>query len=81
MRVRETLKKEGKDVGKFVNDITLHTLRRTFATHLAEFLPLLDISFLMGHSSINVTEKYYIYQDKAHLAQIKKKILNFLTTD
>lgn len=44
-------------------DVSIHTLRHTFASHLVmKGVDLLTVSRLLGHSSIKVTERY------AHLA-------------
>jgi integrase len=58
--IAATLIEQGNDVGQFGTKITCHTLRRTFATQLAEILSLKDLAYLMGHSSARVTEKYYV---------------------
>jgi len=41
-------------------NITLHTLRKTFGSKLVGKVPLLKISKWLGHSSIVVTESWYI---------------------
>ena len=43
-----------KDLG--FNDITVHTLRQTFASRLAQLrVPILNIQQKMGHKNINTT--------------------------
>ena len=43
-----------KDLG--FNDITVHTLRHTFASRLAQLrVPILNIQQKMGHKNINTT--------------------------
>lgn len=41
-------------------DITLHTLRKTFGSALVNNVPLKLISQWLGHSSIKITESWYI---------------------
>jgi integrase/recombinase XerD len=56
--VYERLRNIGKSCG--VDDCRPHRLRDTFAVRLlTKGVPLEDVSKLLGHSSIAVTEKYY----------------------
>ena len=42
-----------------LNDVTFHTLRHTFASRLAVAgVPLYDISKMLGHSTITMTQRY-----------------------
>jgi hypothetical protein len=62
----ETVKKAG------LTNVTLHTLRHTFASQLAlAGVPLRDIQELMGHQSFQTTLQY------AHLSEehVKKQVL------
>jgi integrase len=44
--------------------VSLHTLRSTFACHLIrKGVNIYDVSKLLGHSSVRVTEKHYLTQD------------------
>lgn len=60
---QSTLDRHFKEVVKNAEvnpDITLHTLRKTFGSALVEKVPLKLISSWLGHSSVKVTEKWYI---------------------
>ena len=42
-----------------INDFRIHDLRHTFASWLVtEGVPLLDVSRLLGHSTVQMTERY-----------------------
>ena len=67
--IQQRLKKAGID-----KPITPHSFRRSFATHLHnKQAQLTTIQMLLGHESINTTEKYihndfdYLYQDYSRL--------------
>lgn len=48
-----------KEVGIIKRNVTVHTLRHSYATHLIEFgVPLQHVQYFLGHSSIQTTEKY-----------------------
>ena len=49
-----------KPIGVFKLAITPHSLRRTFATKLSWILTLKELACLMGHTSADTTEKYYV---------------------
>ena len=52
--VRESVKKCG-----FTKDISAHTLRHSYATHLLEFgMDIVSIKELLGHSRIDTTMVY-----------------------
>ena len=56
--VYERMKSIGSKVG--VEDCRPHRLRDSFAVRsLINGIPLEDVSRLLGHSSIAITEKYY----------------------
>ncbi len=60
--IKKTLERVVKNAG--LRDVTLHTLRHTFASQLAlAGVSLMDIKELMGHSSYDTTLRY------AHLAE------------
>ena len=46
-----------------IEGLWLHDLRRTFATLAAEHKPLPDVSRALGHSSVQVTERYIVTAD------------------
>jgi len=59
-QVKYILTRAAKRAGIKVN-VTLHTIRRSFATHLADGgMDIAFISKLLGHKSITTTEKHYI---------------------
>jgi integrase len=48
--------------------VSVHTLRSTFASHLIEKgVNIYVISRLLGHSSVKVTERYYLALDPEHV--------------
>jgi integrase len=69
-----------KSIG--VEEKSFHTLRKTYCTMLCESgVPIQTASKLMGHSSINVTAKYYTFvssKEKLNAAQKLNKTLNKL---
>lgn len=40
--------------------LTLHGLRRSFGTRAAQHVPISDVSRLLGHSTVRVTERYIV---------------------
>lgn len=45
-----------------IENITLHDFRRTFGTRCAEGgMPVAILAEIMGHSSINLTARFYIH--------------------
>ena len=61
-----------------LTNVTLHTLRHTFASQLAiAGVPLRDIQELMGHQSVQTTLQY------AHLSEehVKKQVMRLLFAD
>lgn len=59
--------------------VTLHCLRKSFAMSLAqEGIPIVTLSQLMGHSSIRVTEQYYLKTSDANqveACQVMERIM------
>jgi len=50
---------------EFPDNIKLHSLRSTFACHLlSNDVDIYTISMLLGHTSVKVTEKYYLALDQ-----------------
>lgn len=57
-----------------LKDITIHTLRHTYASHLAnKGIPLLTIKDLLGHSDIKTTT-IYSHLSNEHLQNAVKQI-------
>lgn len=46
-----------------IEGLWLHDLRRTFATLAAQQVPIQDVSRLLGHSTVKVTERYVVTDD------------------
>jgi len=66
-----------KRVG-ITKNISYHTLRRSYATHLHEAgYSLRDIQLLMGHSSSRTTERYIRVSNK-HIATIQNPLDNLV---
>ena len=57
---RRTLQRQVTVLGKIVlgKDITFHTLRHGFGSHLAQTRPLHEVQMLMGHSRLDTTGVY-----------------------
>jgi integrase len=55
-----------------------HMFRHTFSVSLLEKgVPIEDVSILLGHSSLRITEKYYAHFSKARqvrLSELVRKI-------
>ena len=57
-----------------LKDITIHTLRHTYASHLAnKGIPLLTIRDLLGHTDIKTTT-IYAHLSNEHLQEAVKQI-------
>ena len=55
------------------NRVVLHTLRHTFASHLAiNGTPILTIKSLMNHSSIEMTMRYAHLSPDSGLNEVRK---------
>jgi integrase/recombinase XerD len=66
--VQWAIKEAAKRVG-IKKDVSVHTLRHSYATHLLEDgLDILTLKNLLGHSSIDTTMAYL------HVAQIESKV-------
>ena len=62
-----------------VPDVTVHDLRRSFASYLISIgCSTADVSMLMGHSSVNVTESHYITQLASRKVEMIQKLENTL---
>jgi site-specific recombinase XerD len=62
----ETLAKIIKEVEKKsgLSDVHLHKFRHWFATYMANRgVPLQDLKEMMGHTSVNTTDRHYVYSD------------------
>lgn len=56
--ITHNFKKEARRLG--INDIRFHDLRRTFGYNLIkQGKPIYEVSKLLGHSSVTVTERHY----------------------
>jgi integrase len=55
--------------------ISLHSLRATFACHLIEKgVDIYTVSKLLGHSSVRVTEKYYLALSPVHVQEAVNRL-------
>lgn len=71
--VNAVIKRAGKRVG-VLQEISAHTLRHSFATHLLEQgTDLRYIQKLLGHNNVKTTERY-TYVSKKHLQNIKSPL-------
>jgi len=62
-----------------VSPKTFHDLRRTCATHLAEYMPIHAVQTIMGHSNVNTTIKYYT-KTKDKFIREAKEVSTLLVT-
>lgn len=54
-----------KEQGPVRDHVTVHDMRRTFASRAAEAgMPIKRLAAILGHSSVSVTEKYYAHIDQ-----------------
>lgn len=74
----QTIAKKLKDTAKKINisEIPLKNLRHSFATYARYKLkcPIQDIADIMGHSSVTITEKYYIQKPKVATRSIANRM-------
>lgn len=74
--IRKQLNKIYKEIG--VPQHTFHSLRHTFATNLCRAgVPIERTSKLMGHSSIETTQKYYVKVNLEDKQEATDKIVYF----
>lgn len=59
----------------FAEDITMYSLRHTFATRMSSRVPINILADLMGHSNIDVTRKYYIHYNEENF-ELARKAMN-----
>jgi len=60
---------------QFPKGISLHSLRSTFASQLIrKGVDMYTVSRLLGHSSVKVTEKYYVGLDQEHVLSAVNKL-------
>lgn len=79
--VRNILKAACKKSGIHKNDIKVHTLRHSYATHLLESgIDLRYIQSLLGHSSIKTTE-IYTHISKDALNKVESPLDSMMTED
>ncbi|MDA1192539.1 MAG: tyrosine-type recombinase/integrase, partial [Candidatus Poribacteria bacterium] len=74
-RLRWTVKKTLRTICRKarVGNVTLHTLRHTFASHLAmQGVPLLHIQQLLGHHDYNTTLIYAHLSSESHKGQVHR---------
>ena len=51
------------------------TFRHTFATDLlASGIPIEDVSVLLGHKSVRITEAYYSHRIKARRERLEERV-------
>lgn len=74
----QSIARKLKDTAKKVNiaEIPLKNLRHSFATYARYELscPIQDIADVMGHSSVTITEKYYIQRPKVATRSIANRM-------
>jgi integrase/recombinase XerD len=57
--IQTVFKRVLKEVGIIKRNVTVHTLRHSYATHLIELgVPLQHVQYFLGHTSLQTTEKY-----------------------
>jgi integrase len=59
-----------------IEPVTFHQLRHTFATHVAERMPLPAVKELLGHADITTTARY-AHADAATAARDPRARLSF----
>jgi integrase len=74
--IRNAIKRAGLD------GVSLHTFRHTFCSRLVQAgVPLSDVCFLAGHSSIAITHQYYSHLDVNRSNDRAIKVLNNLNAN
>jgi len=72
--IQTVFKKAVKEVGIHKRDLSVHSLRHSYATHLLELgVPTEHVRVLMGHAHLSTTEKY-IHITRSGFADTKRKI-------
>jgi site-specific recombinase XerD len=70
--ILDRLFNEGLDIKDSKNRVVIHTLRHTFASHLAiNGTPIFTIQNLMNHKDIKMTMRYAKLAPESSLVQVK----------
>lgn len=63
-----------------LKDVTIHTLRKTYASWLVQSgASLQQVKELLGHSTVQITERHYAYLSPRNLQDAVSKLENFVT--
>jgi len=62
-----------------LHDVTIHTLRKTFASWLVQAgASLQEVKELLGHSTVQITERHYAYLAPKNLRSAVDKLENLV---
>lgn len=64
-----------------IDDLTMHSLRRTFATHASALIPYLHCKRLLNHTTTDVTAAHYVVLTQEALRESVEKVNAFLLTE